>query len=55
MSEPQELALDFKATPFVPRYADQVKEWVEGYGYGSSGRRLELGRPSTGPFARASR
>ena len=35
MSEPQELALDFKATPFVPRYADQVKEWVEGYGYGA--------------------
>ena len=35
MSEAPGSTHDFKLTPFVPRYADQVEEWVEGYGYGA--------------------
>jgi aminomethyltransferase len=28
-------SFDFRLTPFFPRYADRVGEWVEGYGYGA--------------------
>jgi aminomethyltransferase len=35
VSEATGPAHDFELTPFVPRYADRVAEWVEGYGYGA--------------------
>ena len=28
-------APDLKATPFSPRYADRVDEWMDVYGYGA--------------------
>jgi aminomethyltransferase len=35
MSETLEAAPDLKATPFVPRYAGRVAEWMDVYGYGA--------------------
>ena len=33
MSQMFDTAPDLKATPFSPRFADQVSEWVDGFGY----------------------
>ena len=33
MSQMFDTAPDLKPTPFSPRFADQVSEWVDGFGY----------------------